>query len=689
MTPSTRSLLLAVMLVAHAAAGPVEFDFIVPNLASAKNPYTREIFAEVTSPSGQKFTLPAYYADMGLYAVRARPDEVGTYHFGTVSETTLGIHRTDIVVTLATPADIQVTAKTRLPSVLIDPKNSRRFIRSDGLPYVPVGANLAWAPDGAPDTVGYYLKAFPAFARANLNWMRVWMAHWDGLNLDWLPPSLGPSPRSGALDEEVAARWDRLLASAEENGVYVQVVLQHHGQYTTANNSNWPENPWNAANPGGFLKTPEEFFTSPNARILTKIKYRYIAARWGWSPAVLAWELFNEVHWTDSYRHGHEADVATWHTDMANYLRAVDVYGHLVTTSTENIYSPIYEKMDYYQPHLYASNMISAARSFAAPYSDLDRPAFYGEEGDDHEAVSAEAKKAGVNIVPPVWASVMGQGAYAAQPWNGWQLLDEGRQNEVGAVFRFLAINRVAAQTGLSDFSSVVECPERVPLRITAGEVWQHRIAPDINFPMDGTEPIEAANVPATLVGSESSRAEGFPGKATYRLTLPRATTMRALVDSVAPGGASLQVSVDGKVVAAQRWAGGKDAPTPAFVEFAVEKGPHVLVLEDTGPDWVGISAIDTGLDTAALAVIGRRNDRFIEAWVWNRPNLYALSPSAPTSGTVDLEGVPAGSWKVTWWDTLKGAPMASQVVAHPGGMLRLPTPPIARHAAVVLALAQ
>jgi hypothetical protein len=55
----------------------------------------------------------------------------------------------------------------------------------------------------------------------------------------------------------------------------------------------------------------------------------------------------------------------------------------------------------------------------------------------------------------------------------------------------------------------------------------------------------------------------------------------------------------------------------------------------------------------------------------------------------VDLEGVPAGSWKVTWWDTLKGAPMASQVVAHPGGMLRLPTPPIARHAAVVLALAQ
>ena len=183
--------------------------------------------------------------------------------------------------------------------------------------------------------------------------------------------------------------------------------------------------------------------------MITLLKYRYIIARWGWSPSILAWELFNEVHWTDSFRHGHEADVARWHSSMATAIRQIDVYGHLVTTSTEDLRSPIYEKMDYFQPHLYAANLVAAARTFALPYASIDRPVFYGEEGDDHQPVSDEVKKAGLNIVPPVWASAMGQGTMVAEPWNGWQLLAQNRQNELGAVFRFLAINRVAQQQGL------------------------------------------------------------------------------------------------------------------------------------------------------------------------------------------------------------------------------------------------
>jgi hypothetical protein len=670
-------------------AKPVEFDFVAPDNPSAANPYARELWAEVTTPAGVKLTLPAYYADGGLYAVRARADELGSYRFGGVGETTLGINRTDLVVSLVTPSSIENTVKRRLPSIAINPADPRQFIRSDGLPYVPVGANLAWAPDGSSDTLAYYRQAFPAFARANLNWMRVWMAHWDGLNLDWLPPSLGPSPRPGAINEEIAQTWDGLVEAAEENGVYLQVVLQHHGQYTTAANSNWAENPWNAANPGGFLKTPEDFFTDPSARIITLLKYRYIVARWGWSPAILAWELFNEVHWTDSFRHGHEADVARWHSDVASYLRRVDVYGHLITTSTENLKSPIYEKMDYYQPHLYAANMIAAARTFEPAFSTLGRPAFYGEEGDDHQPVSDEVKKAGLTIAPPVWASVMGQGTMAAQPWLGWQILDQHLEGDVGAVFRFLVLNRAASHPDLQPFSAVVETEKRVPLRILAGESWQRRPAPDIELPLDGTEAIGAADVPATLVGSAASRADGFPGQATYRLNVPRAVTMTARVDSMGGGGGGLEASIDGVVVASRQWPAGSLAKNPSSLAIPVPAGPHVMVLRAPGPDWIGISAIDTGLDEPVLGLIGRRSDRLIVAWVWNRANLYAADPGAPVSGTVDLEGVSAGSWKVTWWDTQKGTPLESKVVVHPGGIMKLPTPPILRHAAVALARPQ
>jgi hypothetical protein len=680
--------ILAGLILAQAGslAGPkpVEFDFVAPDNPAAQNLYARELWAEVTTPSGQKLNLPAYYADGGLFAVRARPDELGSYRFGTVSETTLGIRKTGLVVSLVTPAEVQNTERTRLPSIVIDPKDPQMFMRSDGLPYTPVGANLAWAADGSHDTLGYYQSAFPLFAKANLNWMRVWMAHWDGLDLDWLPKTMGPSPKPGSLDEGVAETWDKLLALAEENGVYVQVVLQHHGQFTTVSNANWADNPWNAANPGGFLKAPEDFFTDPNARVMTLIKYRYIVARWGWSPAVVAWELFNEVHWTDAYRHGHEADVARWHSAIASYIRLVDVYGHLITTSTENLKSPIYEKMDYYQPHLYAANLVAGARSFEPPYATLGRPAFYGEEGDDHQPVSDAIKRSGLNIVPPVWASIMGQGAIAAQPWNGWQLLAQNRQGELGAVFRFMAINRIAKQAGLQPFSAVVECADRVPLSIIAGQVWQRRAAPDFDFPVDGTEPIEAADVPAILDGSASGRAEGFPDRATYHVAFPAETTVRIHVISVAQAGGGLSVKVDGSPASSHAWAGGA-APDPDVVEVKVPGGRHTLLLEGTGPDWVGISDIDLGMETSALALIGRRNDHFISAWVWHRRNLFALNPSAPVAGTVVLDNVPAGTWKVTWWDTLRGVPEESKVVAHPGGTLRIQTPPISRHAAVVL----
>ena len=238
------------------------------------------------------------------------------------------------------------------------------------------------------------------------------MAHWDGLNLDWLPTSMGTSPKPGTLSEDVARTWDGLLEAAADNGVYVQLVLQHHGQYTTFNDSNWAENPWNAANPEGFLKSPGDFFTDRNARVMTLLKYRYIIARWGWSPAIVSWELFNEVHWTNAIRDGHVAEVARWHSDVANYIRLLDIYGHLITTSTENIGSPIYEKMDYYQPHLYAANMLAGARIFTPPYASLAKSSFTARRKDDHQPFRrGQGSRASTSCRPS------GPASWGRDPW--------------------------------------------------------------------------------------------------------------------------------------------------------------------------------------------------------------------------------------------------------------------------------
>jgi hypothetical protein len=686
-----RSALLGLMLAAAparaAASGPVAFEFKVPALEGVRNPYARELWAEVVTPSGHTLVLPAYYSGHDTFVIHARPAETGAYRFGRAAESTAGVRRQDVAVTLVSPATVENASPLRLPAVGRDPKNPHGFARADGHAFYPAGANLAWAQD-AP-CVDFYRAALPAFARANLNWMRVWMSSWGQLDLDWIPPELGASPPPGGLDPRVAENWDRIIAAAQSSGVYLQMVLQYHGQYSTAVNPAWKENPWNAANPGGFLQSPVDFFTSSEARLITRLKYRYIVARWGWSTAIFAWEFFNEVHWTDAMRQGHEADVARWHAEMADFVRSIDAYGHLLTTSTDDLHSPVYAKMDFYQPHLYAADLVAATRRFMLPARGLDRPVFYGEVGDDHLPATPAAKAAGLTLIPPVWASVLGEGRFPAMQWDGWKLLRDHRLDELGAVVRFVVLNHLPNHPGLRPFSPLVESKTTVSLALPASQVWQRRRqAPELTLSTDGRESPDLAEMPAVLAAPATQAGPAFPDHVTCHLTFPQAATVRVTAGAVGEHGATLRVTLDGAVVAEKSWPAGRaEGAAQDELAFAVTAGPHTLVLANPrGPDWVAVPSVDLGLPVSALAAIGRRDDRLIALWLWRRDRLYTPEPGAPVAGTVTIDAVPAGDWRITWWDTAKGAPAgAPEARHHAGGPLRLATPPITRHAAVAL----
>lgn len=685
-------LLLGCVPVAVAAA-PVEFQFAAPANPAVRNTFARALSAVVITPSGQRLPLPAFFVGDRTFAVRARPDQRGEYQIERVLEVTGG-REVAIAVRFVSPREVEVRQAEAMPAVGRDPAMPSRFHTADGRPFVPIGANVAWAEG---PVLPYYQRAFAAFSRERLNWMRIWMAHWGRLNLDWLPgPSrflpapMGASPSAGNLDPRVAANWDRILALAEQHGVYVQVVLQHHGQYSTQVNPNWAENPWNAANPGGFLKTPTDFFTSPRARELTQRKYRYIVARWGWSPAVFAWELFNEVHWVDAMRNGHEAAVAAWHDEMADFIRSVDAYHHLVTTSTEDLRSPIYAKMDFYQPHLYAADAITGARRVLIRPPRADRPVFYGEEGDDHLDLPEAVKRSGVAIVPPAWAALMGETRLPAQPWLGWTLLGGGRLAELGAVERFVAGTGFAAREHLEPFAPLVESATRQPLVLAGCQLWRDYTPPEIEVPLDGRMPVDWAAVPRIYAGRDA-RDGGVPRGASFVFDYPRAATLRARIVGMGKGSGGIRFRLDRATVAEKAWsADAPDRPSPerpTVVEIPMPVGPHTLRIENTGAgEWVEVAGLDLGVEAPVLAGLGQRSDRFIAVWVFNRAGLYAPGKPAAARGTVVIDGVAAGDWTVTWWDTLTGTPLGPpQVLHHPGGTLRIATPPIARHAAVVL----
>ncbi len=257
----------------------------------------------------------------------------------------------------------EATASALKGFVKVDTRNGRYLRFDDGAPYVPVGHNLAFE-DGNPDVngVGYYDDLLGSLGRAGENWSRVWMTDFNRSALEWGEGHYsGLYHGPGEYSLPSAWRMDRILELAEENGVALQLVLNDHGQFSNRGGDRWatrcapedvppcepgdpgfdPGSAYNDANGGPVpLASPDLFFSNAEARDLMKNRLRYIVARYGAFRSVLAWELFNEVQFVGTQTENPytsaqlRSDIVDWHADMAQYLKSVDPFGHLVTTSS-------------------------------------------------------------------------------------------------------------------------------------------------------------------------------------------------------------------------------------------------------------------------------------------------------------------------------------------------------------------
>ena len=83
---------------------------------------------------------------------------------------------------------------------------------------------------------------------------------------------------------------------------------------------------------GGPAANLKEMFDLPAARLQEEAMLRYMIARWGYSHALFAWELWNEM---DAIRDNEamRSDILDWVGTMCRYLHDHDPYRHLATTS--------------------------------------------------------------------------------------------------------------------------------------------------------------------------------------------------------------------------------------------------------------------------------------------------------------------------------------------------------------------
>jgi hypothetical protein len=614
----------------------IEGSFAITNLATDPFDYTlTDVRVQIQQPDSSILSLPTFFDGGTTWRVRHMPTAPGLYQ-----ATGVTLNGQPISVSLQ-PGSWMVSGSPIGPGyVRVDPANTNRFITSDGRRYFPVGQDVAWDTSATTNVVGTLAK----LGGARENWARIWMDDWDGKNLDW--PKPGPF---GQLSLTVAQKWDAIVSAAEQSGVFFQMTLQHHGQYSSNVDPEWNNNPYNSAN-GGFLTNAVQFFTNTTAKALTKRKLRYAVARWGYSPSIMAWELFNEVQFTDAAQGGQWSLVGAWHDEMAQFIRSQDTYQHLITTSSD-MTQPIWNQCDYYTHHDYPTELISALRDPpGVPSGQAVKPIYGAESGSDPTFY--------YGLHAPLWAGLMGAQSGAAQPWY-WDRIDaEQGYNLLRPVRDFVLWAGIGEQDVLEKTNPHVTCSQGTSLVFSPGGGWS--TASQDTFIVGEGAPTGIGSLPSYLQGDyhRSMTPNGFTFVVNYAAG---GGTFSAQIVTIAASGAGLQITVDNTTTNSVSFpAAGVDVNTNFTLTVNVSTGQHTVRLRNPGLDWVNIGNITLDPYVPMIGAYQIGNSNFAAMWLWHRTNIYNPSASATLTATLPLSGLKPGNYSGTWWDTFGGTAISN-----------------------------
>ena len=199
------------------------------------------------------------------WMVRYTPPRPGLWHWWWEARTPKG-------TTWSAPRTLHVDPGERPGFIRRSTADERYLVHDDGSPYFAVGENLAWYDKRGTYAYDSWLGQLAA---QGANYARLWMPSW-AFGIEWSDTGLGD------YTNRLGQAWqlDTVMDTAADRGIAVELSLLNHGAFSTAFDSEWAANPYNAAN-GGPLATPAEFFTSPEARRLFEQRIRYIVARSG------------------------------------------------------------------------------------------------------------------------------------------------------------------------------------------------------------------------------------------------------------------------------------------------------------------------------------------------------------------------------------------------------------------------
>ncbi len=662
-----------------------KFEAAVDLTATFDNPYDYDeviVTATFISPSGISKTVDGFFMQnynlntstgslsangSGAFRVRFSPNEIGMWSFtitvadatGSATSEAFGFQCT----TISTP--------TNHGFIRIGQTNYLSF--DDGAQYIAIGENIAWQNNNAYLNYKAWLDGLIANGG---NFFRLWHAHW-GLGIEWKNGNGFQGLRHYKQTNCFYQDW--LYDYCAENGIYIMLALQYHGSVSTNVNPNWNDSPYNVAN-GGPCQSTIEFFTNDEARAHTKNRYRYIVARWGYSRAILCWELFNEVHWTDNFQANKDL-VADWHFEMAEYLKSIDPNQHIVTTSyggdltDENVWE--HPDFELTQTHIYLNTPNIERALSHANQSHLDefgKPTLNGEFGLGGSSNLANADPDGIHIHNSLWGGLFSGGLGTAMTW--WW---DNYIHPKDLYYHFSGISQVVNEVPFLDENLapantyVTGAPGDLTLTPSLG--WAGIGEDEITIDENGTLSPAGAALGQFLYGSLWNTQ--FRSPPTFNVNYLTASAFTVNTSTEAGTLPKIAIYLDGNLVLEQN-----AVPNSSYT-INVPAGSHTIKVDNTGTDWITISSyafegLGSQVDAYVLVSEGKN---MAAGWAlnnrYNHQNVVNNGEPDPSpNSNVVVEGFIDGIYAVRWYDPLTGVLYGGEEAVANEGILNIPLNP-------------
>ena len=246
------------------------------------------------------------------------------------------------------------------------------FVTDDGLPWTPIGHNdaITW-----PELSPLFRRRDLAAVERHLLDLRAHGVTCIRLMLEYCHGEHRYLERPvGRFVPNMVQLWDDLFALLERVGL--RVLLTPYDTFFMW--IRWQRHPYRRAN-GGPCARRDSWLTCPETRQAIKHRLAFASDRWGASPAMFAWDLWNEIH--PAHGGNDPATVAPFIDDVSAWLRTREHerlgYANLQTVSIfgpelirhPTLVEPIFRHptLDFANTHLYEHGTIDDPRDTVRP----------------------------------------------------------------------------------------------------------------------------------------------------------------------------------------------------------------------------------------------------------------------------------------------------------------------------------